>query len=393
MILLNTGIFFSDKFQEFDLGPSHPMNKNRMISAWKLFQGIGLKDTDVFSPNPAKEEEIETSHSADYVDEVKKLAKESLKTKNLSSDKYGLGTGDCPVFPEMFDASLLIAGGTLEATKMVLDGKIRNAFLLLAGLHHAQQSNASGFCYFNDMSIAINYLRKEGYRVAYIDTDLHHGDGVQALHYNDPDVLTISFHESGQFLYPGTGFSNEIGGPGAEGASVNLPFFPYTFDEIYQKSFTTFVPPIIEKFDPDFIIWQAGVDGHADDPLGHLNLTTNTYQLIGKTVKQFADKYCDGKLIAAGGGGYNPFSIARSWFVEFSTLNHQINLPIETPENWQSDYMIRYNEEPPKFMLDEVSTGALVDKPELVKEYNKAYRQTFIEELSPYYILPSSPDF
>lgn len=215
--ILTTGLFFSDQFQEFDLGPSHPMNRNRMISAWKFIQELDVKDTSIFSPTPAKQSDIEQVHSTDYVEEVKKLAKFSLTSKNQYSEVYGLGTGDCPIFPEMFDASLLIAGGTLEATKMVLNDKLKNAFILLAGLHHAQKSNASGFCYFNDMSIAIQYLRQQGYRVAYIDTDLHHGDGVQALHYNDPEVLTISFHESGQFLYPGTGFSNEIGGEGAKG--------------------------------------------------------------------------------------------------------------------------------------------------------------------------------
>ena len=293
----------------------------------------------------------------------------------------------------MFDASLLIAGGTLEATELVLNGTIKNAFVLLAGLHHAQKANASGFCYFNDMSIAIQHLRAQGYRVAYIDTDLHHGDGVQALHYNDPDVLTISFHESGQFLYPGTGFSNEIGGKGAEGSAINLPFFPYTYDELYQKSFLNFVPPIIESFDPDFIIWQAGVDGHAEDPLGHLMLTTNTFQLIGKTVKYFADKYADGKLIAAGGGGYNPYSIARSWFVEYTTLNHSTSLPNKPPENWLLDYEKRYGEKGPEFMMDSPSTENLIDRPELVREYNRSLREVFHEELDPYYTLPSDPDF
>jgi acetoin utilization protein AcuC len=390
--MVSSGLFFSDQLASYHLGDGHPMNKNRIATAWKLFQEIGLKDTTVFSPSPARQEDIETIHSSDYVEEVKKLAKESLKSKNLHSNKYGLGTGDCPIFPEMFDASMLIAGATLEAAQLVLDGKIKNAFILLAGLHHAQKGNASGFCYFNDMSITIQRLRNDGYRVAYIDTDLHHGDGVQELHYNDPDVLTISFHESGQFLYPGTGFSNEIGGIEAEGTSVNLPFFPYTYDEIYQKSFTYFVPPILKKFNPDFIVWQAGVDGHANDPLGHLMLTTNTFQLIGKTIKYFADKYCEGKIIAAGGGGYNPFSIGRSWFTEFSALNN-LPLPEKTPESWQIDFSSRFHEEAPTFMMDEISTEKLIDKPELVKEHNKILREVFHEELDKFYTLPTIPDF
>ena len=383
---MEAGIFFSDQF--YHLGDGHPMNENRLITAWQLFQELGMPNTKIFSPKPASQDDIELIHAKDYVEEVKNLSKESSKETNRSLSKFGLGTGDCPIFPGMYDGSLMIAGSTLQATDLVLQGEIKNAFILMAGLHHAQYSNASGFCYFNDMSIAIKHLRNQGYRVAYIDTDLHHGDGVQAFHYNDPEVLTLSFHESGQFLYPGTGFSNEIGEGEAKGSSINLPFFPYTYDEIYQKSFMTYVPKIIETFNPDFIIWQAGVDGHASDPLGHLLLSTNTFQLIGKSIKYLSDKYCDGMMIGAGGGGYSPFSIARSWYTEYAALNN-ILIPKRTPEGWKDDYNKRYDEgTAPEFMADEKSSENLVERPESVIGANAQYRTIFHEELDKYYNLP-----
>lgn len=383
---MQSGIFFSDQLTRFHLGDGHPMNKNRIITAWELFEQLGTPNTNIYSPKPAKQSDIELIHAQNYVEEVKRLAKESINFSDLYSSEFGLGSGDCPIFPKMFEASMLIAGATLEATDLVLKGEIKNAFILMAGLHHAQYSKASGFCYFNDMSIAIKHLRNQGYRVAYIDTDLHHGDGVQALHYKDPEVLTLSFHESGQYLYPGTGFSNEIGEDEGAGTSVNLPFIPYSFDKIFQDSFTTYVPKILENFDPDFIIWQAGVDGHANDPLGHLLLTTNTFQILGKTMKYLADKYCDGNIITAGGGGYNPFSIARSWYTEYASLNN-ISIPKETPLKWREDYSIRYNDEPPLLMIDEESTEKMIDKPEFVLANTEEYRKIFYEEMDPYYTL------
>lgn len=389
---MNSGIFFSDEMLNYNLGENHPMNSSRLETAWNLFNSIGIdSNTSIYTPKPVKHSDIETIHSVNYVDEVKRLAKESVQGKqSLYKSKFGLGTGDCPIFPEMYNASLLISGSMLQAADLIIEGEINKAFLLMGGLHHAQYSRSSGFCYFNDMSIVIDYLkRKGGYRIAYIDTDLHHGDGTQALAYNDPEILTISYHESGRWLYPGTGFSNEIGKSDAKGTSVNLPLMPYTYDKMYVEAFDQFIPTILETFDPDFIIWQAGVDGHAADTLGHLLLTTHTYQIIGEKIRKFADHFCEGRLIAAGGGGYSPYSLARSWFIEYAALTG-LNIPKETPQDWQDDYKSRFKNDAPKLMHDEISTANSIDKPEWVENGYQFYKDIFIEELSPYYNLKGS---
>lgn len=386
---MKSGIFFSDELLNYNLGENHPMNSSRLETAWNLFNSIGIdSNTSIYNPKPAKHSDIETIHSVNYVDEVKRLAKESVQGKqSLYKSKFGLGTGDCPIFPEMYNASLLISGSMLQAADLIIEGEINKAFLLMGGLHHAQYSRSSGFCYFNDMSIVIDYLkRKGGYRIAYIDTDLHHGDGTQALAYNDPEILTISYHESGRWLYPGTGFSNEIGKSDAKGTSVNLPLMPYTYDKMYVEAFDQFVPTILNTFDPDFIVWQAGVDGHVADHLGHLLLTTNTYQKLGEKIRDFADHYCEGRLIVAGGGGYSPYSIARSWFVEFASIN-RINIPKKTPIEWQEDYSKRFQYDVPKLMHDDEITPTQIAKLEVIEEGNQIYRSAFIEELSPFYNL------
>ncbi|MHA2364976.1 MAG: acetoin utilization protein AcuC [Candidatus Hodarchaeales archaeon] len=386
---MKSAIFFSEQMKNYHLSDNHPMNSNRLITAWLLFNTLGI-DSKIYEPTPAKQSDIESTHAAEYVEEVKRLAKNSYKNAFASSFEFGLGTGDCPIFPQMFEMSLLISGSVLQAADLILNGDITNAFILMGGLHHAQYERASGFCYFNDMSIVINYLRKQGYRVAYIDTDLHHGDGVQNLHYNDPDVLTISLHESGQFLFPGTGFSNEIGGPNAKGTSVNLPLIPYVYDKLYQDAFQQFIPTIIESFDPDFIVWQAGVDGHADDHLGHLQLTTNTYHMLGQTIRKLSEKYCEGNLLVAGGGGYSPLSVARSWYTEYAAING-INIPTETPKEWQDDFLKRFGKSDmfsvPKLMNDKETSGDLLNKKnaQLVDHGYEVYKTAFIEELEPYY--------
>lgn len=381
-----TALFFSDEITQYHLGKNHPMNGSRIQTAYELFELTGMTGTRLFSPTPAGREEVELVHDKEYVEVVRELANQAAKGNVEGDARFGLGSSDCPIFAGMYQASLQVAGSALQGVKLILDGEVGNAFLLMGGLHHAQPRRASGFCYFNDMSVAIQKLRNMDYRVAYIDTDLHHGDGVQEIHYNDPGVLTLSFHESGQFLYPGTGYSNELGGKKALGTSVNLPLFPYTWDKQYQDVMA-FIPPIIEAFEPDFIVWQAGVDGHANDPLGHLLLTTNTYTMLGRLVRHLAEKCCGGNLLVAGGGGYSPFSNARCWYAEYAALR-RISLPTKTPTEWQETFKARYSTHPPEFIVDESSTGQLVDRPDLVEQGNEAYRATFVEEVGEYYDLP-----
>ncbi|MDH5644408.1 MAG: acetoin utilization protein AcuC, partial [Candidatus Heimdallarchaeota archaeon] len=296
---------YSDEFLKYSLGPNHPMRPDRIVAAMSLMD-YHLRDNDDFKiigPNPVDPSTLTLAHTEEYITLMKKL---SVPDSNSYEDIekglffYGLGTSDCPVFDHMAEVSDLIVGSTLTAAQSILNNEFSNAFVLLAGLHHASRERASGFCYYNDINVTIRKLQQENpkIKILYLDTDLHAGDGVNYEFYNDPNVLTISFHESGKYLYPGTCFSDEIGSGDGEGYAINLPLYPNTYDSIYQKSIERYLPSFVESFKPDIILWQAGVDGHAMDPLGHLQLTTNTYDKLGTLVRKLSQHMEQPRVLA-----------------------------------------------------------------------------------------------
>jgi len=239
---------------------------------------------------------------------------------------YGLGPGDNPIFPGLFDWSLLVTGATLQAIDFVLNGKGGVAFNIAGGLHHAMRSRAFGFCYVNDPVIGIMKLLSRGKRVAYIDIDAHHGDGVQKAFYESNRVLTISLHETGSTLFPGTGFEYEIGEGEGEGYSVNLPFPPYTDDEVYVWAFEEVVPKLIHVFQPDITVTQLGVDTFYDDPLTNLDVSILGYERVLKKIRDLAPRW-----VALGGGGYNISNVARAWTLAWAIMNG-IELTEDLPE-------------------------------------------------------------
>ncbi|MCI0526477.1 MAG: hypothetical protein L0Y56_03360, partial [Nitrospira sp.] len=232
--------------------------------------------------------------------------------------------------------SMLVAGATLQATQMILQGEVDIAFNISGGLHHAARSSASGFCYFNDIAIAIHHLLQQGKRVAYVDVDVHHGDGVQDAFYHTDQVLTISLHESGHFLFPGTGFEQEIGTEKGIGYSVNVPLYPGADDEAVVYAFLEVVPPLIKAYQPDVLVTQLGVDSFRTDPLAHSNVTTQGFcQLVTEMRK------LNLPWIALGGGGYNLSNVARAWTLAWAIMNHrEADLPDELP----SIYLSRANQ-------------------------------------------------
>jgi acetoin utilization protein AcuC len=228
----------------------------------------------------------------------------------------------------MFDAAVLSTGASLVAATLVANRQVDVAFNISGGLHHAAPDHASGFCVFNDPAIAIKYLLSCGLRVAYVDIDAHHGDGVQQAFYDDDRVLTISLHESGQFLFPGTGFVSEMGASKGMGYSVNLPLYPYTDDEIYLWAFREVVPPLLRAFAPDVLVTQLGIDSYHSDPLTHLQLTSRGYV---ETVRELAQ--LDIPWLALGGGGYDLSAVARCW-----TLAYGVMLDVEWPDQIPSAF-------------------------------------------------------
>jgi acetoin utilization protein AcuC len=323
---MKTSFIYTDAYLDYDYGPAHPLRISRLKLTYDLIKGYGLLDLPSVEFIPtikAEEKDLAVFHSEEYLN-ILRQANEG----HFMGDAYlyGLGPGDNPIFPGLLDWSLLVTGATLQAIDFVLNGKGEVAFNIAGGLHHAMRSRASGFCYINDPVIGIMKLLSRGKRVAYIDIDAHHGDGVQKAFYESNRVLTISLHESGCTLFPGTGFEYEIGEGEGEGYSVNLPFPPYTDDEIYVWAFEEVVPELIHAFRPDIVVTQLGVDTFYDDPLANLDLSILGYKRVLKGIKDLAPRW-----VALGGGGYNISNVARAWTLAWAIMNG-IELREDLPE-------------------------------------------------------------
>lgn len=334
---VKTGFVYSEEFMKYDFGPFHPMNQIRIKLTYELMKELGIFDREeviLSEPEVATPEQIQLIHSKDYVEMVRSV---SDGKSQQDAFLFGLGSGDNPIFEDMYYASAVHTGAVIHAVDIVMDGQVNHAFTPAGGLHHASRSRASGFCVFNDPAIAIKKLLVEGKvkRAAYVDIDAHHGDGVQALFYDSPEVLTISLHESGRYLFPGTGFENEVGTGDGKGFSVNVPLPTYTRDSSYIFAFKEIVPPLLESFKPDLILTQLGADAHQSDPLTHLMIGTGTYERIAGIIHDLAHEICDGKWVGVGGGGYDPAVVPRVWTVIFSKMAG-IELPDEVPDSWKS---------------------------------------------------------
>ena len=307
-----TAFIYSDEFLSYNLGGTHPLQQKRLRMVFELLQAYhAFSPTgpiDHVLPLPATEADLLRVHSPDFLEAVHKASKGD-RSRYLQN--YGLGPGDTPAFDGMYEAAALYAGGTVQAAQLVTTGGYGAAFNVAGGLHHAHPDRASGFCTFNDLALGIHTLLQNGCeRVLYVDIDAHHGDGTQACFYDDPRVMTISLHESGRFLFPGTGFPDELGGPDAEGTSLNIPFYPYTLDDVWHEAFDAVVPQAVARFAPQAVVLQVGADAHWEDPLAHLLLTSQQWMAAFDKLLALSDGL---PLVVTGGGGYNIQTVARLW--------------------------------------------------------------------------------
>jgi acetoin utilization protein AcuC len=320
----------------YDFGPQHPLQPVRVLLTVELSRACGLLDrpnVSVDRPRPATRDELETVHMPKYIDAVMRISETA--TDPFGSYGWGIGIGDNPAFRGMHDASALVAGASLVAAEAVRSGSAEHAFNPAGGLHHAMPDRASGFCIYDDPAIAIRALLDAGVdRVAYVDVDVHHGDGPQFIFYDEPRVLTISLHESGRFLFPGTGFHDEVGRGKAQGTKVNVPLPPATHDVAYRLAFDRVVPEVVEAFRPTVLVTQLGCDTHATDPLAHLALTTETYRYLARAFHELAHRVCGGRWLALGGGGYQIYTVVpRAWTIYFGEIAES-ELPAEVPKTW-----------------------------------------------------------
>lgn len=308
-------VVWDEALRAYDFGPGHPLAPIRVQLAMRLAEEFGLLRHDsvhLHSPvTPATVEDILRVHDSTYVESVRRASADPT----LVDLARGLGTADDPVFAGMHEASLHVAGATLAAAQAVHTGRTEHAVNIAGGLHHAMPGAASGFCIYNDIGVAIAWLLDQGVeRIAYIDVDVHHGDGVQAMFYDDPRVLTVSIHENPRTLFPGTGFPTETGGPGAWGSAVNIAVPAGTGDQGWLRAFHAVVPDILEQFKPQVIVSQHGCDSHFDDPLAHLALSIDGQRASYEAIHRWAHRFADGRWIAVGGGGYEWVDVVpRAW--------------------------------------------------------------------------------
>ena len=350
---------FDRELVEYDFGATHPMNPVRVDLTMRLADELGLLGREgdrsgrlpVVSAPVADEELVRTVHEEAYVAAVRLAGEDPTR---IDTDR-GLGTEDDPTFPGMHHASAHIVGASVEAARRVWSGEVLHAANITGGLHHAMPDHASGFCVYNDVAVAIRWLKANGaQRIAYVDVDVHHGDGVERVFWDDPDVLTISLHETGQLLFPGTGAADDIGGPGAQGSAVNVALPPGTADSGWLRAFHAVVPPLLREFRPDVLVTQHGCDSHVEDPLAHLALTVDGQRASYLALHDLAHELCGGRWVATGGGGYAVVDVVpRTWT---HLLGIVAGSPVEpatpVPAGWRDDVVHRLGRRAPLRMSD-----------------------------------------
>lgn len=327
-----SAFIYSEEFSKFEYSSSHPFKPIRAKLTLDLCRRYGLIDRPwirILPPQPTDFQTLAEFHDETYLKVLKAIDSDAvvrelwpdlLSKEDLKGDprllKYGLGTEDNPIFSGVYDFSLLTAGATLLGARKIASGEIQVAFNPVGGFHHAGRDHAEGFCYVNDIAVAVIQLLKQGLRVAFVDIDAHHGNGVQDAFYGDNRVLVISFHQNGKDIYPWSGFENEIGEGRGKGFTVNVPLPAGTDDEIFERAFEEIVPPLLGAFKADIVIGELGADTHLADPLSDLNLTNLGYSRVVEKLAEMSPR-----LLALGGGGYDLYKTARNWTLAWAVLN------------------------------------------------------------------------
>jgi acetoin utilization protein AcuC len=335
---VRTAFVLTETGPTYDLGADHPMTPLRRRLAVDLIRAYGLLErpgVEVIVPEPASDEEIQRVHAAAYVAAVRRYSDAPALASTWEAGQWGLAAGgDTPAFAGMHDAAAAVCGASLAGARAVWRGDADQAFVAGGGLHHAMANRAAGFCVYNDCAVAIQALLDEGAeRVAYIDIDVHHGDGTQWIFFEEPRVLTCSVHETGRYLFPGTGGIAERGIGEAEGTAINVPLPPYAGDRPYLRAIEEVILPAVAAFRPDVIVTQDGADPHHGDPLAHLQVTMPSFPRVYRALHELAREAAGGRWVALGGGGYTFQVVPRAWTMLLAEMLG-VELEDEIPEVW-----------------------------------------------------------
>jgi len=370
--------------ESYGFGGEHPFNPLRLRLTLELCRDLGLLEDYPLTPSePATDADLTTVHSLTYVRMVQQAGRGAARLLRLLD--YGLGSGDNPVFPDMHEACARVVGGVLESCRLVMGGDAAHAMCISGGLHHALRSQASGFCVYNDAGVAIARLKEErpGIRIAYVDTDAHHGDGVQWMFFEDPDVLTVSVHETGRYLFPGTGDVDEKGRGEGKGYAVNVPLQPYTDDDSFISTFEAIVPEALRAFEPDLIISQNGCDAHQLDPLTHLSATTRLYEHVPAAIHDLAHELCEGRWVTTGGGGYDIWRVVpRAWSALWAAVSHQ-ELPEKVPECWLEKWGAKSPVSLPRRVRDDPADYPAGPRADEIFDKNRRTAEEVLEKVLP----------
>jgi acetoin utilization protein AcuC len=358
-------LVFGPRSTTYDFGPSHPLTPRRFGPGIDLLRHVGAEPG--LAPEPAPDEALLGIHARAYLETVRRLSADPS-----GAGAMGIGLSDNPPFPGMHEAAAAVAGGSLAAMDAILAGRALHAHHPGGGLHHAMASKAWGFCIYNDPALAVSRARADGLRVLYVDLDVHHGDGVQALAYADPGTLTLSFHESGRYLFPETGFPDELGEGAAAGSAVNLPLEPYSGDGAWLPAVRALLPSLAACFGPDVVVSQHGADSHAWDPLAHLRVTTGAMGEAARLVDAVAHRWAGGRWLATGGGGYDAYRVVpRAWALTWLAGAHR-DPPDRTPgawcERWEGEAAAFGTPGMPLAFVDAPNAGLAAGSPQRVGE-------------------------
>jgi len=374
-------IIYNPKYNLYNLGDSHPFSPQRaemlidLLKEWNIY-------IEPIKPNPVSVNDLTAIHNKQYIEAVEK-ASSGIAVENI--DKFGLGNADNPIFLGMAEGARYQVGGTVLGAKLLMGKKANKILQLGGGFHHAHNSFAAGFCIYNDLALAINEMVNYGWHVAYLDIDVHHGDGVQEMFYSNENVMTISIHESGEFLFPGKGWIHELGQGSGRALKLNIPLEPFTEGSSYLEFLDKVVKPALSWFRPNALVVQAGADAHFSDPLADNLLTTYDYEKIFKKIIEITDANCNGKVLFTLGGGYSSTATPRIWALLYLIINN-LEIPQYLPESWRNRWQKILQKPIPKALHDLLPAYEQIPQQKEILKTNNDVMRRLIDSVAQHWL-------
>lgn len=371
-------VIYHPDYLKYNLGDGHPFSPVRVQMMLELLYAYGIKP-DLTEPELLLPEDLLTVHREEYVDFVEKSSRGEV---GADVNSFGLGTADNPVMPGMAEGARILAGGALLGADLLLEGKATRVLQMGGGFHHAHSALASGFCLYNDLALAIKRMTARGWHVAYLDIDVHHGDGVQDIFYTDDHVMTISLHESGEYIFPGTGWLHELGQGMGRSLKLNIPLEPFTEGESYRDVLERVVEPALSWYRPDVLVVQAGADAHFSDPLADLLLTSYDYERIFRRILELADQSCKGRTLFTLGGGYALTATARIWTILY-LIFMGLDIPEKLPPAWRKRWSEAIGRPLPETLHDVPPFYDSIPRKTEIIRHNKELVQRLMDAVAP----------